>query len=246
MFNRLRDDLLHLIAPALCPACSGRLAATERALCAACRSSLEPAPFPRDLYLDLVGLFPADEIALDAVGALLSFRRGGPVQNLVHAIKYHGASRLGIEMGRELGRGLAMFREFQQIDLVVPIPLHSARRRERGFNQAESIGRGIAAALDIPLAAGAVVRRSNTRSQTRLDAEERVGNMTAAFTAFSRAVAGARVLLCDDVLTTGATLNACADALLCAGARSVVGGCLARDIADSRSREPVSMLQFGW
>jgi ComF family protein len=245
MFHRLLEDLMHLIAPALCPACGVVLAADEGAVCGACRSSLEPAPFPRDLYLDLIGFFPPEEIALDAVGALFSFRRGGPVQNLIHALKYHGASRLGTELGHELGRGLALFREFEQVDLVVPIPLHAARRRERGFNQAEAIGRGIASALGIAIEPRAVTRRSNTRSQTRLDAEERVSNMTAVFRAVGGAVAGANVLLCDDVLTTGATLNACADALLCAGARSVVGGCLARDQVDSRTVEPIPAMLLG-
>jgi ComF family protein len=136
--------------------------------------------------------------------------------------------RLGVELGRELGRMLPLFPEFDGIDLLVPVPLHAARRRERGYNQAETIATGISIAMARPVAASMLVRRRHTGSQTTLGAEARRSNMVGAF-GTSGHVDGARVLLCDDVCTTGATLNACAEALLAAGAGAVCAAAVAKD-----------------
>ncbi|MEP7217873.1 MAG: phosphoribosyltransferase family protein [Bacteroidota bacterium] len=225
----LGSDLFNLIAPSLCPACDAPLAVSERLYCNACRSSLEPAPFPRDIFSEVAGNFPGDELALEAVGSLYRFDPDGPVQRLIHALKYHGCYRLGVEMGRELAVGLRMFRAFARIDLVVPVPLHKARERERGYNQAEAIAKGLAAAMPNVRMERALARRRHTISQTTLGAGARRANVINLFRATGISVKGRRILLCDDVCTTGATLNACAEQLLVAGAAAVLAATVAKD-----------------
>jgi ComF family protein len=226
----IADALLDCIAPRLCPSCDGLLRDTETGYCDACRASLEPAPFPREIYQELTGVIGRDELALDAVASLYTFTKDGPVQQLVHAVKYLGCYDLGVALGRELGNATSMFVEFDRIDCVVPVPLHAARRRERGYNQAEAIARGICAARPLELVPDGLVRAKHTPSQTRLGAESRVRNVRQAFRAHTRALAGRSILLCDDVLTTGATLNACAEALLACGAAHVCAATVAKDL----------------
>jgi ComF family protein len=230
------ETFLDLMAPRLCPSCDAALGEREDGYCDGCRASLEPAPFPRELYGELSDALGRDELALAAVGALYTFTQDGPVQRLVHAVKYLGCYDLGVALGRDLGRATTMFVEFGEIDCAVPVPLHPARRRERGYNQAEAIARGVAVARGIELMPQAILRRAHTRSQTRLGAGARVANVAGAFAAGDADVAGRTVLVCDDVCTTGATLNACAEILLSRGARAVCAATVARDLLVATAR----------
>lgn len=227
--RRLGADALHLIAPALCPACDQPLEPDEHGYCRACRASLEPAPYPRDLFNDLVAHSSGEEVALDAIAALYRFEQESPVQRLLHALKYQGCAALGIELGRELGGALKLFPEFDGIDVVIPVPLHSARRRERGYNQAEMIALGVGASIGAAVSTTLLLRRRHTGSQTRLSAEARSRNVRGAFQVASAGIDRRIILLCDDVCTTGSTLNVCAEALRAAGARSVRAATVAKD-----------------
>lgn len=237
LLHRLAADGLHLIAPSLCPACDSPLAPAEGRYCLACRASLEPAPFPRDIFTEIAANFSRDELALSAVGSLYTFNVHGPVQKLIHAVKYKGCYELGAELGSDLGRALMMFSEFEGVDLIVPVPLHRARLRERGYNQAEAIARGLARTLRGSHVAIALVRAHHTISQTALDAGQRRRNVGDVFRAVESTVRERIVLLCDDVCTTGATLNACAERLLQAGAARVVAATVARDISAGTQRD---------
>ncbi|MBC8144601.1 MAG: ComF family protein [bacterium] len=243
---RIACDLLDVLAPRLCPACEGLLHESEIGYCDACRASLEPAPFPRDLFQELVGALGRDELALTSVGALYSFTQDGPVQQLVHAVKYLGCYDLGVSLGCELGNALSAFAEFDRIDAVVPVPLHSARRRERGYNQAEAIARGVAQSRTLDLLPDAMTRAKHTRSQTRLGADQRVANVRQAFRVVAGDVDSRHILLCDDVCTTGATLNACAEALLAQGAHSVAAATVAKDLLTAGQRcDPLPTALYG-
>ncbi len=226
---RLTEDFLHLIAPGLCPGCDEPFALGEHEYCRACRASLPPAPFPAELMTRMAARFPPDELALDAVGSLYEYAPDGAVRKLIHAVKYQGCVKLGVEMGRELGRALRMFAQFNGIDLVVPVPLHRARLRERGYNQAEAIARGIAGSIAGAQVANVLARSRHVSSQTTLDADARRGNVRGVFVARNADVRGRCVLLCDDVCTTGATLNACAEMLAASGAARVLAATLASD-----------------
>lgn len=230
---RLRDDLLHLLAPALCPGCDNPLLPKEHGYCYTCRASLTPAPFPRDLFTELLQHFGNDHLALSAIGALYLFEQDSPVQNMIHALKYQGCYDLGIELGKELGTTMKMFPEFHDVDAIIPVPLHRARRRERGYNQAEAIAAGVATAFSAEILTDRLYRSRHTISQTTLTAKERQRNVQNAFAAHDNSLLGRTILLCDDVCTTGATLNVCADRLLFAGAKRVVAAAVAKDLVNN-------------
>lgn len=242
----LRNDFLHLLAPALCPGCDDPLPEQKVGYCYACRASLTPAPFPRDLFMDLLQHFDSDHLALSAIGALYLFEQDSPVQRIIHALKYQGCYDLGVELGKELGATIKMFPEFHGVDAVVPVPLHHARRRERGYNQAEAIATGVAHAFSVELLTDRLHRSRHTISQTSLNAKARQRNVQNAFAARNESLAGRTVLLCDDVCTTGATLNICADRLLFAGAKRVVAAAAAKDLVANFNapKTDVSQLLF--
>ncbi len=226
----LLRDALHTIAPELCPGCGALLRDGDAPYCESCRASLDAAPLPSELLIDISSQLGQDALALAAIGSLYAFEQGSVVQRLVHAVKYHGCLRLGRRLGEELGAVLRLYPEFRDTDCVVPVPQHRARRRQRGYNQAEAVARGVADAVRARLDTHSLLRRRNTRSQTTLDAEERRVNTTGAFLARTGAVEGLIVMVVDDVCTTGATLNECATALLDAGASRVTAATLARDM----------------
>lgn len=150
----------------------------------------------------------------------------GPLRNAIHGLKY----RQGFALAAPLGALMvsAWPRWAMAADVVVPIPLHADRQRERGYNQAELLARRFATAVKLPMNHLALIRQRHTRPQADLDGLARLTNMQQAFVADSTHVRRQRVLLVDDVCTTGATLNAAAEALLAAGATSVSAYCLAR------------------
>jgi ComF family protein len=152
------------------------------------------------------------------------FEREGPLRTLMHRLKYGGMTSIGLEFGRVLG---SRVREagLGESDMIVPVPLHASRMRERGFNQCEYIARGVSAVTGCPLRTGVLRRTRFTPTQTPLGHGERRENLRDAFalTAHAlRAVDGRTVLLVDDVVTTGATMRSCAGALHSAGARAVI------------------------
>ena len=236
----IAGDILHLIAPSLCPGCDEPTSSIQRGICEACRTSLETAPYPEEMYQDLLEKFSPEELALDAIGSLYNYEKEGPVQHIIHAIKYRGCRALGRSLGEELGRTMQVFPEFKGIDLVVPVPLHRARQRERGYNQAEEIAYGVGKVWGAQLLTDILVRKQHTTSQTHLSATARRGNVLDAFVTTGNDLRGASVLLCDDVFTTGATLNACALQLCLAGAQSVSGLTLARDERESTQQNTFS------
>ena len=161
-------------------------------------------------------------------GLRAAFVYGRTARELVHALKYRGMTALAPRMGSLLTE--AARRHDVEADLVVPVPLSGLRRRLRGYNQAEALARPLAMELQLPLRPQALARRRDTPPQARsADAEARRRNVTDAFVCRDRGVGGRRVLLVDDVTTTGATLAACAVALRAGGAESIWALTFARE-----------------
>jgi competence protein ComFC len=158
----------------------------------------------------------------------------GPLRNAIHQLKYKRDLALGDELGRylvDLLQALAW-----DVDVVVPVPLAAARRAQRGYNQSALLARPLSLALGLEYEPGAVRRVRETQSQVGLNFVERQENVKDAFCGNAGMVAGKSILLIDDVMTTGATLNACANALHAAGAATVFALTLARAIDDARHR----------
>jgi len=148
-------------------------------------------------------------------------------RELIHAFKFHGRTDCGEFLADRLADSVAADRRSAAVACVVPVPLHSARRRERGFNQSRLLAARIAARLERPLIDATLWRRRNTTTQTQLSVEARRDNVAGAFAVRPAEPLPDTVLLVDDVLTTGATLAACAAALQEAGAREILGAVVA-------------------
>ena len=230
-FRRLRrslvllgEGLLRLVYPARCLGCFGPVAgrAQEGAvlpLCAGCLLGLERAD-PYDVAERLARL-PQARPALDAAFALWVFGKKGPLQQVQHALKYGNRPHFAVAAGRLVGEGFQK-EDIALPDLVIPVPLHRARYYERGYNQSEWLGRGLSGVLGRPLRPDLLRRTRATPSQTALSRSARWTNVADAFAApDADALEGRRVLLVDDLLTTGATAAAAGRALKAAGASAV-------------------------
>lgn len=154
-------------------------------------------------------------LKLEAAAAHFYFTKRSLVQTLIHELKYRGNRHLGIFLGELMGHALLKAGRFQDIDLLVALPLHRSRQRKRGYNQAAVLIEGIATAMNLPFLEHVLERRRATRTQTRKGRVDRWLNMQGVFHVRDpAALEGKHVLLVDDVITTGATLEACGRALL--------------------------------
>ncbi|MBE7177092.1 MAG: ComF family protein [Mucilaginibacter polytrichastri] len=142
------------------------------------------------------------------------FSKGGSVQKLLHALKYDHAQAAGVFLGRIAGKKIRDSGWFSTPDFIIPVPLHPKRLRQRGYNQSLLIAQGISEVLNVPVLENVLVRQSNTATQTKRSRFERFINMQDSFKVLSTAeISGKHLLLVDDILTTGATLEACIEIL---------------------------------
>ena len=160
--------------------------------------------------------------------AFLKFQKGGIVQRLLHQLKYNDCPEIGERLGKAYGRDLSATSLAREFDLIVPVPLHRSRLRQRGYNQSAHFAKGLSETLQIPWDESISMRTQATASQTRKNRRERWENVRQGF-AIKKAesVLGKRILLVDDVITTGATLEACGRHLLDCGCASVSVACIA-------------------
>jgi len=214
--------LASFVVPPVCFACGKAMTAGKARLCTACLALIRRVGDSDEPFRSSLG-------RLQSEGGISGFvvpwyvDRKGPLQVLIHRLKYGGMTRIGEELGEEVGR-CAMASGIGKADGIVPVPLHPSKLRERGYNQSEHIGRGMARVTGWPLIPRLVERRRFTPSQTLLSADERHENVRGAFIARPsrrRPVDGRTFILVDDIVTTGATMCACASALCGAGARNV-------------------------
>lgn len=150
----------------------------------------------------------------NAVMSLLYFGKGSRTQNIIHSLKYKGRQDLGIKLGNMIAVKLLMNPIYNNIDQVIPVPLHRSKALKRGYNQSLCIAQGIAAILKIPVNVNCLIRNKRTATQTRKSRYSRFENMQHVFSVVNSAeIHGKHILLVDDVMTTAATLEACGMAL---------------------------------
>lgn len=235
----LKDDILDFIYPQSCPICQRPLRREEKEVCEDCWQTLAilPAPFCpycKSFLEDSAKLLEhvcpyldgAEDRRILAAISLGTF--DDHYQNLIHRFKYGKKTPLGKRLARRLGEAVAREREFARCDFIVPVPLHRARYRERGFNQSEILAEGVSQAIDLPLVKEILKRKKNTKDQTYLNAQQRAENVRDAFVITQpEKINDKKVILVDDVITTGATLNECARMLQKVGAKKIFAVTLA-------------------
>ena len=211
--------LLDFVYPPTCLIC-GAVAENGDPICRQCFSKIQPYDTEEGLEDLWIARHKVDPVYLD--GFLAGFYFEPNLQDLLHLLKYQKERRLGIFFGMWLGKNLSSRLREWAIDWVVPVPLHPRKHRKRGYNQSDLIARGVAAENGFVLSKTALKRTRNTPTNTGLSASERIRNVSGAFVVNPKFnFSGKRILLIDDVITTGSTLNACAEPLKKAGAAAV-------------------------
>ena len=207
-------DIRDFFFPRTCVCCGKLLSSQEESLCISCMVSLPKTRLlntpGNEMERYFWGIFP-----IERATALYYYAKGGSVANILHGMKYHGRKRLCRQMGCIMGTELLDSGFFDGIDFILPVPLHKSRLRTRGYNQSELLARGISDITSIPVITDALIRTHNNATQTHKSAFERWGNAEGLFEVTEKAysLSGRHILLIDDVLTTGATISACLDAL---------------------------------
>lgn len=212
----LWNDLLNLLFPNLCRVCGKPLVKGEEQICLHCLLDL-----PQTRFHLLEGVNPVEQLfyGLVPIAHALSFyyyQKEGPVQKLIHSLKYYDNKELGFRLGHLAAQELQRVRHpICQVDYLIPVPLHPKKKRMRGYNQTEWIAKGIQSVWGCPVLPDALQRVMFTESQTRKSWSERRESITKALFRSTGSVPleGKHVLLIDDVITTGTTIRACAEAL---------------------------------
>ena len=235
---RILDKALDAVFPPCCIACENWLpAGPSRCFCESCDASIELVraplcrlcgrPYRHDWQSDhLCGACLLQPPSFSVARSWACYPRdpdpSHPLRQVIHRFKYGRQASLGQPLGRHLAQVCRPWFRSSELDLIIPVPLHPRRLRWRGFNQAVLLGREVGKAWGLPLNPFVLIRKTETAPQTGLSLKERRPNVKGAFSiAPGRAVKGMRLLLMDDIYTSGATVNECARVLLRSGAREV-------------------------
>ena len=209
MFN----DFFNLIFPKLCCACNISLLKNEKTLCVNCIVSLPKTNFHLDKENPVNKVFWG-RVQIEMATSFYLFSKKSRVQELLHRLKYKGVKEVGFVVGKLLGYDLATSIHFKGIDFVVPVPLHENKLKKRGYNQSEWIAKGVAEAMNVPIGIETLFRKEDSQTQTKKSKYKRWENVGEIFGISNSYLDGKNVLLIDDVVTTGATIEACAQVLI--------------------------------
>ncbi|KAB1064045.1 ComF family protein [Salibacter halophilus] len=208
------DDFVSLIYPNVCSGCSRPLLKHENTICLHCKTKLPFTHFHDDPHNMIEKIFWG-RVPVEAASCLAYFYKRGLIQNMMHQLKYKDRTEVGVDLGKIAGFQLANSKRFSGVDLVIPIPMHPRKRKKRGYNQCTFIAKGIAEPLNAGVNEVALTKTDDTASQTRKSKFNRWLNVKSVFNLERpQDIEGKRVLLIDDVVTTGATLEAAGQTLL--------------------------------
>lgn len=213
MVKEFFKKINYLIFPDLCLACLQEAALDGALFCVRCIYHLPES----DMHLKLENQFTERLIGIQGIETGSShyiFYEGGAVGEIIHKIKYRSRKDIAKELGKKFGKRLIQSAYYQDIDFLIPVPLHRKRYQKRGFNQSEELCRGLSDTMDVVLERENLIRIRYTETQTKLNKAERQKNLKGAFTVKDpKVLEGKHVLLVDDVLTTGATIEECCSEL---------------------------------
>jgi len=208
------EDFVSLFFPRICFACGNSLYKHEEVLCTYCLFRLPKTNFHLEPDNPVSRMFWG-RIKLESASSFCYYRKEGRVQNLIHQFKYRGKKEIGSFIGKLYGLSLKDIESFYDIDMIVPVPLHPGKLRKRGYNQSELFGHGLSESLEIPIDKTSLVRTQASSTQTKKSRYKRWENVESIFSVKSpENLKGSHILLVDDVVTTGSTLEACAQVLL--------------------------------
>jgi len=221
-------DFLNLFFPLNCAACGNYLLKSEKVICTSCLFQLPKTNFHFQKENPISDIFKG-RVNISTGTAFFTFNKGSRYQKLIHKLKYHGQAEIGIELGKLFGNTLMNSDQYRDIDIIIPVPLHPKKKKARTYNQAEMIAKGMAETMNAKLVVDVLVRDIHSISQTKKDRIERWLNVKNVFKLKStEKLKNKHVLLVDDVVTTGATLEACAQRLLETDQIKVSIACLAQ------------------
>jgi ComF family protein len=212
--SRYVDDLIALFYPRTCMACGNTLFRQEETLCTYCLFHLPRTNFHKEPDNPLSRVFWG-RVSLTAATAYYHFGKGGKVQHLIHQLKYKGHKEIGVYIGSLYGAELREEPLYEDIDTIIPVPLHQSKFRSRGYNQSEQFAMGLSSSMPAALEVQLLYRTYASETQTKKSRYNRWENVKEIFALQDEArLKGKHILLVDDVITTGATIESCAAILL--------------------------------
>ena len=212
--KNILDSTMHLLYPHICTGCGSDLLEKDNLLCITCMHDLPHTNFA-SLPGNPVEKYFWGRINLEAAYSQFYFSKTFLIQHLIHQLKYKGDTKIGFYLGEIMGRTMLQSDRFFNLEALIPLPLFADKEHKRGYNQATIICNGISSVMNIPVLSGAVIRQHATETQTRKHRTERWENVKDSFIVVKPAeLSGKRLLLVDDVVTTGATLEACGNVIL--------------------------------
>ncbi len=214
------EAVLNFIYPPACIICESLPDPEKKLICETCWQKL-----PRLKPSDELSTHPIEmgENEINSLPALAVWEFSDDVQTVIHELKFHGKKSLGRWLGDEMAVLAVQHAEFASADALIPVPLHKIKFRERGYNQSILLAQRVSKKLEIPILNQVLKRVRHTKSQAKLNAVEREKNMQGAFEVFfEHLIREKKIIVIDDVFTTGATLKACARVLREAGAAKVL------------------------
>ena len=207
------SDAMHLFYPHNCTGCGSDLLSKNELLCIKCLNILPHTEFEKIPNNTFERIFTG-RININAATAEFYFSKTQLIQHLIHQLKYKGNKEIGFYMGAIMGRNILHSERFKNLDYLLPLPLYPDKEFKRGYNQSEVICKGISSITNTPVLTKNLIRNRFTETQTKKHRTERWENVEGSFVVKNASVLeGKNVLLVDDVLTTGATMEACAQTL---------------------------------
>ena len=210
----LWDDFISLLFPRLCYGCGNHLMRNENLICTECYVVIPRTGYHTEAENPVARLFWG-RCLIEKAAVFSFYNRGSRIRSLIHNLKYKGIREIGLELGRIYGLSLKSSGFSSDIDLIIPVPIHQSKKRIRGFNQSELISKGISEATGLPVDVFSLTRNIVSETQTKRSRYERWINVEGIFhVSAPEELRGKHLLLVDDVITTGSTIESCANELL--------------------------------